>query len=60
MNLSNILASYVNKWVALTSDRKEVVASAADLKKLDMKVKKAKFKDVIYHYVLPFDKAFSP
>ncbi len=60
MNLSNILVSYVNKWVALTADRKEVVASAKDLKQLDMKVKKAKFKDVIYHFVLPFDKSFSP
>lgn len=60
MNISSILTSYVNKWVALTSDKKEVIASAKDLKKLDMKVKKTKFKDVIYHYVLPFDKSFSP
>ena len=60
MNISTILSSYVNKWVALTSDRNRVVASAKDLKKLDIKVKKAKLKDVIYHYVLPFDKSFSP
>lgn len=60
MNLSNILGTNVNKWVALTSDRKKVVASATDLKKLDMKVKEANIKDVIYHYVLPLDKSFSP
>lgn len=60
MSLSNILISYVNKWVALTLDKKKVVASASDLKKLDIKVKKAKLKDVMYHYVLPPDKSFSP
>ncbi|TSC87887.1 MAG: hypothetical protein G01um10147_390 [Microgenomates group bacterium Gr01-1014_7] len=60
MLISNILNSYINKWVALTSDRKKVVAAAPDLKKLDIKVKKAKMGDVIYHYVLPFDKSFSP
>ncbi len=60
MSLSNILFSYINKWVALSSDKKEVVASASDLKQLDIKVKKARLKDVIYHYVLPSDKSFSP
>lgn len=59
MKLSNLL-SYVNKWVALTRDKNAVVASASDLKKLDIKVKKAGLKDVIYHYVLPPDKSFSP
>lgn len=59
MKLGNLL-SYVNKWVALTHDKKEVVASASDLKQLDVKVKKARLKDVIYHYVLPPDKSFSP
>lgn len=60
MTFSNLLKSYVNKWVALTADRKNVVASAKDLKQLDIKVKKANFKDVIYHCVLPFDKFYSP
>jgi len=58
--ISNILNSYVNKWVALTKDKKKVVVWAPDLKKLDIKVKEAKLRDVIYHYVLPYDKAFSP
>lgn len=60
MRISNILNSYVNKWVALTEDKKKVIASADDLKKLDVKVKEAKLKDVIYHYVLPYDRSFSP
>lgn len=60
MNLSNILETYVNKWVALTSDRQKVIASASDLKKLDLKVKKANIDGVIYHFVLPSNKSFSP
>lgn len=60
MNLTSLLVSYVNKWVALSPDRTKVIASATDLKKLDIKVKKIKIKDVIYHYVLPLDKSFSP
>lgn len=60
MNLSKAIVSYINKWVALTLDRKSVVASANNLKQLDSKVKKANLKDVIYHYVLPLDKHFSP
>lgn len=60
MSVGNILLSYMNKWVALTHDKKTVVASASDLKQLDVKVKKARLKDVIYHYVLPPDKSFAP
>lgn len=58
--ISGILNSYKNKWVALTVNRDEVIASASDFKKLDIKVKKTKLKGVIYHYVLPADKSFSP
>lgn len=60
MIISNILNSYVNKWVALTANKKKIVASASDLKKLDVKVKEANLKDVTYHYVLPYDRSFSP
>lgn len=60
MKILNSFNSYINKWVALTEDKKRVVVSASDLKKLDVKVKEAKLKNVIYHYVLPYDKSFSP
>ncbi len=60
MTFSNLLKSYVNNWVALTADHKKVVASAKDLKQLDIKVKKANLKDVVYHYVLPFNRFYSP
>lgn len=60
MNPGKVLLSHINKWVALTHDEKKVVASATDLRKLDLKVKKTGLKDVIYHYILPPDKFFSP
>lgn len=46
------MAKYENKWIALSSDRKKVLASASDVKKLDKKVKDSKLKDVIYHFVV--------
>lgn len=50
-----ILINYENKWVALTPDRKEIIASAINVKELDKKIKALKQSDkVIYHHVLPF------
>lgn len=60
MTFSSVAKTYVNRWVALTSDRQKIVASAKNLKQLDIKVKKANFKDVVYHFVLPFDRFYSP
>lgn len=52
---------YVNKWIALTSDRKKVIASAASIKDLEKKVAKTKRDpDMIYHHVLPIDGSYSP
>ena len=56
----NPLLPYENKWVALTLDRKKVIASAASVKVLDKKLKKLKDKEVIMTKVLPFDGAYSP
>lgn len=51
----NLLLPYENKWVALTPDRKAVVASAKNIKDLDKKVKALKqSEEVIYHHVMPF------
>jgi hypothetical protein len=50
-----ILIKYENKWVALTENRKKVVASANNIKDLDKKIKTLKQSNkVIYHHVLPF------
>ena len=58
--MNKSLLNYVNKWVALSADKKIVLESASDMKQLDIKVKKSKLRDVIYHFVLPSDKSFSP
>ncbi|MDO8498832.1 MAG: hypothetical protein Q7S44_03530 [bacterium] len=58
---SKILIKYTNKWVALTPDRKKVMASAPDIKSLDKKVSKlSKNKDLIFHHVLPVNGYYSP
>jgi hypothetical protein len=57
---SRLLVPYQNKWVALTEDRKKVVASDLDVKKLTEKLAKMRKKDVILTYVIPMDKYYSP
>ncbi len=58
---ASILIKYPNKWVALTSDRKKIVASAKNIKELDKKVQKMPKKtNVIYHHVLPINGSFIP
>lgn len=53
---NNLLVKYANKWIALTSDRKRVVASAKNIQDLDKKVRTLKKpKNVIYHRVLPIE-----
>lgn len=58
--LLKTLTKYANKWVAFSSDRKSILASAADVKELDDEVKRKKLKDVIYSFILPPDKYYSP
>lgn len=60
INVGNILQQYNKKWVALSSDYKKVLASDSDFKKLDIKVKKNKLSNVIYHYVQPLNEPYSP
>lgn len=58
---SKLLIKYVNKWIALTPDRKKVLASAANIKELEKKVDKIQSKtDVIYHHVLPINGNYLP
>lgn len=55
----NPLTGYENQWVALAEDRKKVIASDADLKKLNQKMKKVKKGVYTYLYVPPSDGALS-
>ncbi len=54
------LSRYINKWVALSQDRKKVLETANDIETLDKKVKKSGLGEVIYHHVLPQDGSYSP
>lgn len=55
-----LLLPYENKWVALTPDRKAVVASGNTYKEVDKVLKRKKIEDVILSFILPFDKSYSP
>lgn len=56
MQMSNSLIGYENKWVALTPDRKRILASDKNFKKLSEKLDKMDIKrdNAILHFVLPF------
>lgn len=55
-----ILLDYENKWVALDKKREKVLFASKSLESLHKKLVKAKEKDVILHYVPPFDGYLSP
>lgn len=52
---ANILLNHENKWVALSKDRDKVLFASKSLESLFKKLDKVKNKDVILHYVPPFD-----
>jgi len=49
-----------NEWVALTPDRKKVIASGKTLEEVDIKLKEKKQKNIILHFVPPFDGTIAP
>ena len=58
INLSGILnSSHENKWVALSSDYSQVLATADTISDLMHSIKN---NDVIFHRVLPHDMSFAP
>lgn len=57
-----ILGPFIDQWVALTRDKKKVIAADPDAKKLMKKLDKIKdFKreDVVLHFVLDPHKTYS-
>lgn len=52
---AKILLDYEDKWVALSKNRSKVLYASKSLEALHKKLEKAKNKDVILHYVPPFD-----
>lgn len=57
---ANILLKYENKWVALNRNRSKVLYAAATIDQLNKVLTKIKEKDVILHYVMPFNGNISP
>lgn len=57
---ASILLNYENKWVALSKDRSRVVDAARNLDSLFKRLSKSKKKDVILHFVPPFNSYLSP
>lgn len=57
---ADILLKYENKWVALSKDRNMVVDAAKTLNCLYKRLSKSKKKDVILHFVPPFNSYLSP
>ena len=57
---ADILLKYENKWVALSNDRSRVVDAAKNLDNLLKSLSKSKRKNVILHFVPPFNSYLSP
>lgn len=58
---SDLLTKYINMWVALSMDRKSIIASAKNIESLDKKIKTLKkSSEVIYHHVLPINGNYAP
>jgi hypothetical protein len=49
--------SYANRWIALSSDRKKILAAGKDLKEV---VSKAKTKNAIFFKPFPMDSYYIP
>jgi len=56
----NPLIPFENKWVALSPDRKKVIASGSSIKELDRKLEKLGDEKAVFTKVLPFDQVLSP
>lgn len=57
--INNPFLNYENKWVAISSDSKEVLAAADSVKQLEKKAKRLKAK-VVFTWVPPFDQHLAP
>lgn len=57
---AKILLKYENKWVALNKNRNKVLHAATTIDQLNKILTKTKEKDVILHYVMPFNGTISP
>lgn len=59
INLQEI-AQYADQYIALSIDKKKILASAKTIKEIHTKLEKMNKKNTIIHYVPPLDVAISP
>lgn len=57
---SSPLLNYENKWVALSTDRKKVLAAGDTIPELEKKVKGVSSKKFVFTWVPPFDVRLAP
>ncbi|MDP3724329.1 MAG: DUF5678 domain-containing protein [bacterium] len=56
-----LFARFENQWVALTRDRRRIVAAGKTVEGVGTQLKRLKRKpQVIFHYVPPFDRLLAP
>ena len=60
MSYKKTLLSNQNKWVAISSDRSDVLATGKSIKEVEDKLVKLSFEDAIITFVPPADKYISP
>ena len=59
-DLSKVLQPYEHKWVALSSDYTQVIASGETLRETAAQVQETERERVVFHKVLPFDAYYEP
>lgn len=57
---TSILLEFENKWVALNKSRNKILYTAQSMDTLLKKIPGKKKREVILHYVMPFDGTLSP
>lgn len=57
---TDLLYRFQNKWIAVDKKRTKVIAAAGSMSQLSKKVKDIKGKDIIFSFVLPDNRTYSP
>jgi hypothetical protein len=59
-DLSELIKPYENKWVAFSSDYRQVLAAGDTLREVDEQLEGVKKEEAVFHKVLPFDADYVP
>jgi len=56
----SLLKPFINKWVAFSENKKEIIASGKNIKDVEKKLEKDNRKASFIQFILPFDSHYSP